>query len=146
MKNYNLIPQEENNFCGCSVIQAILNKYDIKVSQKEIAQELYPSSQGFYFNDSKFKEFISKKGFNYEFYWYNETPFNEPDFLLSENLEKDILFGWKNHIRLVISFKDPNIEFIDPKNGEKQTKDLKEILKEMRENNDGFFGLIKKLN
>ena len=48
------------------------------------------------------------------------------------------------HWYILKSFKDPDLEIIDPVNGKLIRKSIYEVLKEMHEK-DGGFGLIKKL-
>jgi hypothetical protein len=36
MKNYNLIPQEEDNYSNCSVLQAIFGFHGKRLNQKDI--------------------------------------------------------------------------------------------------------------
>jgi len=57
----------------------------------------------------------------------------------------DIFMGWDNHVFLVKQFEDPIAHYINPKNGNDSSKELKEILKLMSWSKDGFFGLIKKI-
>ncbi|MFA5953417.1 MAG: cysteine peptidase family C39 domain-containing protein [Candidatus Pacearchaeota archaeon] len=144
MKNYNLIPQEKNNYCLCSVIQAIFDKHGKKISQDQIAPQLNSGENGFYFDDFKFKNFLNAYGFVYSLFKYDTTPFNEPDFLLSENFEKDIFIAWNKHVVLLNDFKDPYIEYINPDKGIVQKKELSSLLFEMSQNKSGFFGVISK--
>ena len=83
MKYYNLIPQENDKYCLCSIIQAILGIYGIKISQIDIGDELTSSDKGFLAHDIRIKDFLMSKGFEYKFYWYNATPYNEPDEFLT---------------------------------------------------------------
>ncbi len=145
-KNYNLIPQENNNYCLVSVLQAIFNKYKINLTQDEIASNLTPSKYGFKIQDSIFKDYAKLKGFDYEYYWWDSTPFNEPDTLVEDNFHKDIFIGWNNHVGLVTDFNSSVIQYIDPKDALKTIMKFYNLTKKMQGYGDGFFGLLKKLN
>ncbi len=142
--NYNLKIQEKNIYCVPSVLQAIFDRHGLNVSQEEIADELTPSENGFRLDDLKFKNFLEDQGFNYDFFHYNTTPFNEPDILLNELGKKDILFGWNNHARLINGFNDPLVDYLDPKDVGFYVSSLFKIREKMIEGGDGFFGLIGK--
>ena len=142
MKRYDLTPQERNNFCVCSVLQAIFRRYEIGYSQKQIALELNPSEKGFFVDDLRFSEFMMRNGFSYTFFRHNETPFNEPDTLLEEMNSNNGIIGINDHTFLLSRFIYPQLEMIDPEYGKPLNKNLQEILKDMR-NLDGGFGLIK---
>lgn len=142
MNSIELKVQEEDNFCLCSVLQTILKRKNIEISQREIANNLTPSDNGFFADDLQIKNFMRINGFNYQFYGYNQTPFNEPDMLLLEMNENDGLLGINNHIYLLENFKYPKIEMIDPKNGELIQTDIYQTIRKM-ESDGGFYGLIK---
>ena len=123
MKQYDLIPQEEDNYCACSVLQAIVRNHGIELSQKDIAKNLTPTKKRlFLVYDSKIKEFLHQKGLNYEYYDYNKTPHNEPDTLLKEINEKDILINVDSQAFLLLDFKDPELSLLDP--GDASTKNI----------------------
>lgn len=143
MKIYDLTPQEKNNFCACSCLQAILRKYRKEIPQQEIARNLIPSEKGFFINDERIKEFLKKQGFDYNYFNYNKTPFNEPDMVLKENA--DILIGVNAHTFLLIDFPDPDLKLLDPKNGSVKQSDLYSLMKDMHEKKSGGFGLVKRL-
>ncbi len=140
-----LIPQEKENFCVCSVLQGIFKNYNLEMSQEEIAQNLTPSKKGFYVDDFNFKNFLKSKGFDYKYYFYNQAPFNEPDFLLEEMKEENGFLGFYNHVYLLNDFRDPIVRLIDPSNNLLLEKKLTNLLYDMSQGY-GFFGLIKKLN
>lgn len=142
MKNYNLIPQEKNNFCICSVLQAIFEKYKINLSQKEIAGNLTPAENGFYVDEDKIKKFLIRNKFEYFYYPYNATPFNEPDMLLKEINENNGFIGINSHIYLLTEFKDPLLNLINPLDNKHLIKNIYSTIKEMRKKY-GFFGLLK---
>ena len=145
MKTYNLIPQEKDNFCICSCLQAIFDKYNIKISQKEISKNLNPSKNGFYVDDDKIKKFLIKNKFEYFYYAYNATPFNEPDMLLNEMNENEGFIGINSHIYLLTEFKEPLLNLINPLDNKPLIKNIYNTINEMQEKY-GFFGLVKKLN
>lgn len=140
-----LIPQEKENYCVCSVLQSIFRKYNINIEQDIIAQNLTPSKRGFYVDDYNFKNFLNKNGFNYDYYFYNQVPFNEPDFLLEEMKKDNGFVGFNNHVYLLYDFKDPLVSLIDPSNNFLSERELTKLLREMGLGS-GFFGLVKKLN
>lgn len=136
--------QEKNNYCVCAVLQEIFLKNNIVISQEEIANNLTPSEKGFYTDDDKIKKFMNTKGFEYNFYLRNTTPFNEPDMVLKEMENNFGMIGINNHTYFLKNFKDPRLELINPKDEMIIEKNLYQVLNEMRESN-GFFGLIKKI-
>src|SRR3989344_1077845 len=117
MKNYSLVPQERVDYCLCSVLQAILKSHNISTSQRDIADNLTPSDKGFLAHDDRIKEFLRSRGFNYDFYWYNKTPY-EQDVVLIEMTEYDGIIGMNTHSYILEGFRDPLVEIIDPKNAE----------------------------
>jgi ABC-type bacteriocin/lantibiotic exporter with double-glycine peptidase domain len=142
MKEYNLKPQEKNNYCVCSVLQTIFEYHGLTMTQEQIASELTPSENGFYTDDLMIREFMEKNRFKYDFFSHNMAPFNEPDMLLREmNLNHGII-GINSHCFLLVNFKDPNLKFMNPENGETLTRDLHSLLSDMKKSS-GWFGLIK---
>lgn len=138
-----MIPQEKDTYCVCAVLQEIFKDFNINFRQDEIANRLTPSEKGFYVDDDKFKDFINGRGLEYEYYWWNETPFNEPDMLLKNMNSNSGFIGVKGHVYLFKYFKDPKISLIDPLDISYKEKDIYDLMKEMRRD-EGFFGLIKK--
>ena len=59
MKNYKLIPQEKDNSCVCSVLQAIFDFHGKNLNQKDISKKLTPSEKGFKINDDQIKIFLN---------------------------------------------------------------------------------------
>lgn len=137
--------QEESNLCLCSVIQTILEDNNIYTSQGEIANNLTHSKNGFVAHDEEIKGFFREQGFEYHFYWHNETPFNEPDSVLREMDKNYGVVGIDTHTYLLRSFKDPAVEIVDPRKGEIVISPLYDVLESMRKTG-GFFGLVKKMN
>lgn len=144
MKNYDVTIPQEKNFCICSCLQAIFYFEGIKISQKDISKKLTSSNGGFKADDEKIKRFLSEMGFEYNFYWRNETLLNEPELVLEDMKKHHGLIGVKDHAYVFYDFKYPQINLIDPNDQEIKTKDYNQIIKEMY-NTEGFFGLIKKL-
>lgn len=149
MKNYNIIIPEEKNFCVCSCLQAIFDFEGKKISQKDISKKLTPSNNGcgFKVHDKNIKKFLFESGFNYLFYWRNETPFNEPELLL-EDMKKEKnhgLIGIKNHSYVLSDFKYPELKLIDPNDKKIKIKNYDQMIKEMH-NTEGFFTLIQRIN
>ena len=136
--------QEKNNYCLCSIVLDVLSKYGISKSQKEIAKSLTPGKKGFLANDNRIKELLKNSGFNYEFYWWNQTPLNEPDYLLREISENDGFVGIGDHAFRVTNFEDPSLSIINPANGSREEFNYYFLMNKLR-NFDGGFGLIKKL-
>jgi hypothetical protein len=145
MKNFDITPQEKYDFCVCSVLQSILRNNNINFSQEDISKNLTPGKNGGYVvDDGSIGNFLSSKGFKYEHYFWNETPLHEPDSLLEEMNKNQGFVGINKHVYLLKSFKDPDLEIIDPVNGEVIRRSIYDVLKEMHEK-DGGFGLIRKL-
>jgi ABC-type bacteriocin/lantibiotic exporter with double-glycine peptidase domain len=145
MKEFQVTPQEKYDFCVCSVLQSILRNYNINLSQNEIANNLTPGKNGGYMvDDASIGNFLFSNGFKYEHYFWNETPFHEPDSLLQEMNKHEGSVSIGKHWYLLKSFKDPDLEIIDPVNGKLIRKSIYEVLNEMHEK-DGGFGLIRKL-
>lgn len=145
MKPYNLTSQENNNWCILSCLQSIL-QYDkrLNIPQTNIAKELTQDKNGFKIEDEKIKYFMNSRGFSYEWFWYNETPLNEPDSLLWEMRKEHGIIGLNNHTFLLKEFQDPVLTLIDPKDCMQSDKNLFALLREMQSVGGGF-GLIKKL-
>ena len=142
MKDYDLTPQERNNFCACSVLQSIFRYHDINIAQTQIASELNPSEKGFYLDDKRMNEFMNKNGFSYEMFRYNTIPFGEPDFLFEDMKVNHGFIGMNSHIFLLKDFRDPELELIDPLKGKSLTKNMYLLLNEIRNPKD-ILGLIK---
>lgn len=140
-----LTPQEKENYCVCSVLQGVFRKYHLFVNQEDIAKNLTPSEKGFYVDDKRFKDFLNKNGFEYEYYFHNQTPFNEPDTLLLEMNKENGFLGHHNHVYLLDEYIDPIVNLIDPSNSYSVSNELSDLMVKMMEGK-GFFGLIKKLN
>jgi len=134
--------QEKDNFCLCSILQTIFKEHQIQISQTEISGQLTKSRCGFLVDDSAIKNFLISQGFNYNFYWYNEIPFNESDLLLKEMNNYHGVIGIKTHTYLLNEFKDPLLTIIDPQNSSLINSDIFLIRGEM-EKKGGFFGLLK---
>ncbi|MBU2616195.1 MAG: hypothetical protein KKC19_03770 [Nanoarchaeota archaeon] len=142
---YHLIPQESGDYCVCSVLQAVLNYHGDAISQEEIAREVTPGCKGgFLINDNLIKDFMSKRGYYYKYFSHNETPFNEPDFLLDQMSAYHGLVATNSHVRLLQDFIDPKLILIDPADGSFVRADLGDVRRVMASLGGGF-GLIKKL-
>jgi hypothetical protein len=142
MKNYEVKIQEDNNLCLCSVLQTILRNRQIYFGQREIARCLTPSEKGYYADDQRIKIFLLQNKFEYSYYKYNATPFNEPDMLLKEMNENEGFIGVNNHVYLLNEFKDPLLEMIDPLNVNFIHENLYDLMGKMKKD-FGFFGLLK---
>ena len=143
MNNYNLIPQEKDNCCVCSVLQAIFDFHGKKLNQKDISKKLTPSEKGFKINDDQIKIFLNEMGFDYIYYWRNETPLNEPCLVLDNMIKDHGLVGINHHMYLFYDFNYPKLSLIDPSDGKIKLKDYDKMIKEMYKT-EVFFGLIKK--
>lgn len=140
-----VIPRDDrNNYCVCSVLQAVFARYGMAVSQDEVSANLTRLSDGHDVNDDKIKSYLESKGFHYSLYWHNTTPFNEPDWLLRDIAKNDGFIGLEKHVYRVLSFSHPILEVDDPKDGSKKEFDFYDLLYHM-EKEEGCFGLIKKL-
>ena len=114
------------------------------MSQEEIARKLTPSKNGFRVDDEKIKQFLNKNNFEYEFYWWDKTPFNEPYAVLNEINNNEGFIGMKDHAYRVLKFIDPLIIIVNPENGLLGDFEYTSLMNKLREL-DGGFGLIKKL-
>ena len=144
MKKCDLIPQDNPNYCLCSVLQGIFNENGLIVSQEYIASNLTPTEKGFRADDTKIKDFMKNKGFDYQFYWWNTTPLNESDGLLKEISINNGFIGLGLHTYRVIDFKDPEIVTDNPEDSSKKLFNIYNLMREFSKT-DGGFGLIKKL-
>ncbi|VVB83870.1 Uncharacterised protein [uncultured archaeon] len=145
MKPIELSVQEKDDFCVCSVLQAIFRKYNFHISQKEIACNLTSGKKtGFLVYDSRIKEFMKKNGFEYSYFGVHETPFNEPDELLKEICQHDGILGIKEHVYILSCFNGLKTKLINPSDGKEIEKKYPDLLIEMEPS--GFFGLIKHIS
>jgi len=148
MKKYNLSPPENNVWCVPSCLQAVLRYGGQEMSQKKIYNKLTKMENGFVLiNDNKIEKFFEKRGFMYNSYFYNETPFNEPDGLLEKMSEEKNhgILGINNHVYLLIEFSDPDLMLLEPKKRVMIKRDLIDLNTWMHENSIGVFGLVKKV-
>lgn len=138
--------QEKNNYCLCSVLSDIFSRYGFGFTKEFIGDYLTPTLKGFRADDDKIKNFLNLNGLEYNFYWWNQTPLNEPDLLLREIAKNEGFVGIGDHAYRIISFKDPEIIIMNPDNVIKSPEkmDYYSLMKKLKKN-DGGFGLIKKL-
>lgn len=117
-----------------------MKQYQTNLTQSKISQQLTPTKNGHSLDDERIRGFFAKRGFNYTFYNYNETPFNEPDYLLSEiqNKNNHIIVGINTHAYLLIDFNDPNLKLLDPKDAAIKRRELTKMMGEMKEKGGGF--------
>ncbi len=140
---YDLIPQERQDYCLCSVVQAILRRNNVSFSQGDIAKNLTRSKEGFRGDDERIKSFLRANGLEYFFYWQNETPFNERDTLLEEMNVNEGIIGVNSHVYLLESFRYPRLEIINPEDNRIVTKDYFELVRIMDQ--EDFFAMIKRV-
>ncbi|MDP4039551.1 MAG: hypothetical protein Q8P57_03150 [Candidatus Pacearchaeota archaeon] len=140
-----LIPQRKPTFCVCSILQGILNNHGIQISQEEIANNLTPSAKGHRVDDHKIKDFLRLKGFEYNFYWHNETPFNEPLDLVDEISINHGLMAYGTHAYRIIRFEYPFIVAEDPADSSRRRFEFRALMREIGERGGGF-GLIRRLD
>ena len=145
MARSELTRQEKEDYCICAILQGILSEHGLYFSQDEIAANLSPTINGHLIYDKKIKDFLRLKGFDYKFYWHNETPFNEPDSLLEEICANDGFIGMGKHAYRVLAFTYPRIIVNDPEDARKKIINLQDLMRDLRKL-DGGFGLIKKLD
>ena len=146
MPNCYLVPQEREDYCVCSVLQGILRKDGISVSQGEIARNLTPGKNGgFLLEGEAIYGFLGRTGFDYRFYWYDEVPFNEPDMLLREMDSHSGFVAMDYHSYFLRGFRDPNLSLVNPVGGVLLTPDLLDV-RMMMANLGGGFGLVKRLD
>lgn len=145
MGNTNLTIQKEWNYCLCSVIQSIFKDYGINVNQDYIASKLTPAKNGFLVEDENVKRLFTSNGFSYNFYFHNEVPFNEPDFLLEEIKENSGFLGINHHVYKIVDFVDPTIKILNPKDSKVRNSDLYQMTRLLKRLGGGF-GLVKKFS
>jgi ABC-type bacteriocin/lantibiotic exporter with double-glycine peptidase domain len=151
MQKYNLIPQEKDDYCLCSVLQAILDNNGIKISQDEIAENLDSSKKRYnkkgYSNDSEnIKKFLDKNGFEYKYYWRYKVPFNEIDFALDGMKETEGFISMNSHAYLFVDYNGFEVSLINPNDGQLEKYITPDLDNKMRESGImGFFGMITKL-
>ena len=136
--------QDNNNYCICAILSDILINYNIIVPQKEIAKNLTPAKNGFRVDDDNIKQFLKKNNFDYNFYWWDKTPFNEPYMLLKEMHNNQGFIGIGDHAYRVLEFEDPIIVVLDPANDYPRDFGYDSLMYRLKQC-DGGFGLIKKL-
>jgi ABC-type bacteriocin/lantibiotic exporter with double-glycine peptidase domain len=147
--NYNISPQENEYWCFPACLQAVLRRHNIEETQSVIASSLEVDSEGAKL--ARVSEFLKKRGFDFTFYNYNQTPFNEPDFLLAESSRRgaDVLVAIPgkrlNHILLMAEFRDPELVLLDPEGCVERRRNLYELLREMHQRETGGFGVIDRL-
>jgi hypothetical protein len=146
MKNSLLVLQEKNDYCVCSVLQEIFKSYGISFSQEDIAKNLTPSEDGFLVDDNRIKDFIEGRNLSYEFFWRNQIPLNDPDFILFEMKEHSSFVGIGNHIYLFEDYQNSQVGLRNPEDGKIVSYDVVEMVREMKRLENGCFGLVKKLN
>ncbi|MFH1801518.1 MAG: hypothetical protein ABH804_01655 [archaeon] len=145
MRQYNLTPPQRKNYCVPSCLQAILRKHNAEVSQDKIANVLIKKENGFIPEGKMLEEFLKQKELLYNFYWYNKTPFNEPDSLLEFNPNKDILIGLDEHCFLCLDYQENRIILLNPNDISMKEINHHDILKRMHEAKSGFFGLMSRI-
>jgi hypothetical protein len=151
MISYNLSEQENEYWCFPACLQAVLRRYQYHMgeTQKTIAEALQVDSEGAKLD--RVSEFLKQKGFDFMFYNYNQTPFNEPDFLLSESSRRglDVVVAIPgkrlNHIALMADFRDPELVLLDPEGCVERRRNLYDLLREMHQRETGGFGVIERL-
>jgi len=142
---YNLSRQEEKYWCFPACLQAVLRRYDIHEEQRDIALALGTDENGTL--TKGVKKFLRLRGFNFEHYDYNATPFNEPDFLLNESTMRglDVVVAVPGtrikHVLLVQRFQKDELTLLDPEGGIK-TRNLNDLYREMFQRKMGGFGII----
>jgi hypothetical protein len=134
--------QERDNYCLCSILSDIFLNYNIIISQKNIADNLTPTPKGFRADDNAIKYFLKKNSFDYNFYWWNQTPFNEPDSLLNEISNNEGFIGIEDHTYRVLEFEDPMIMILDPVSESPKEFNYYSVMDKFRKI-DGGFGLMK---
>lgn len=143
---YSLKKQEKTHFCMVSCLQAILKKYGFELTQEKISTETNCTEEGI-LKLTDVSKFLKNYNLSFIYYWWNEVPFKEYDFLLKNN-EKDILVAIPNsnrfHVYLFEEFKNQELTVIDPENAEFKTINLYNLIKEM-EKKGGGFGLVGRL-
>lgn len=134
--------QEKDNYCLCAILSDIFLDYNITTPQKEIAKNLTPTQKGFRADDNKIKDLLRKNGFDYNFYWWNQTPFHEPDSLLNEISNNQGFICIEDHAYRVLEFEDSMIILIDPVSESSTEVNYYSTMDKLRKF-DGGFGLLR---
>lgn len=144
---YKLEKQEKDYWCFPACLQAVLREHELGCSQGKIAEELKLDETGA--SLESVSDFLRTKGFDFNFYNYNEVPFNEPDSLIENNRHKNIIIAVANskgyHVLLLEEFRFPNIVVREPRDTEAYRTDLYKLMRSMHHKKQGGFGLIEKL-
>lgn len=152
VQEYNLISPERKNYCVCSVLQAILDKNGINMTQDEITDILAPGKKkskikGFKLDDENLVDFMKANGFNYKTYWRNQVLLNDIEFVLEEMKDREGIICMDRHAYLFADYNGFNVILIEPCKKEVKTYTTNSLDREMRNSKSmGSFGLIKKLN
>ena len=148
--HYNLSGQENEYWCFPACLQAVLRRHNLDETQKTIAEALQVDSNGA--KIVRVSEYLKQRGFDFVFYNYNQTPFNEPDFLLSESSRRglDVVVAIPgkrlNHTTLMADFRDPELVLLDPEGPVERRRNIYELIKEMHQRETGGFGIIDRLS
>lgn len=150
-RNYNITLQENRDFCMPSVFQAIMRKYDFELTQEQIAREVNFSPEKLvYFEDCA--DFFKKRNLQFNFYHYNQTPWNDHEILVSEAFEKgqDLVVAYESpkklsHAHLALDFSQRQLIMQDPGNFSIFSFDIYELERKMWADKVGVYGLVGKL-
>ena len=148
---YNLSQQEEGNWCLPACLQAVLRRHEIYEEQEDIARDLGVDEDGA--KIKRIEEFLKQRGFSFEDYNYNQTPFNEPNFLLNEARIRgdDVLVDIPvqkrdvKHSLLLQDIQGNELIMLDPDGVVKRTRNLYELHREMFQRKMGGFSVIKRV-
>lgn len=129
-------------------LQAILNKHNIILEQKEIAKKIGCTEEGVLDLDY-IKNFMGGLGFKFDYFHWNEIPNDARETFLET--KKDVIVAIPNknngkHVLLLEKFKDPTLYVMDPNDIFIYKFDLFELTSFMRNKNIGGFGLVEKLD
>ena len=137
-----LNPPARKDYCVCSVLQAVFRRYNIYLSQENIAGNLTPDENGFRIDDSKIRGFFDSKGFDYAWRWHDRVSLNELYPFLEDMDRNSGIVGINTHLYLLGGSRDPMLELIDPLDEKVRREELFTLLRIMSKTK-GFFGLIR---
>jgi hypothetical protein len=137
-----LYPPEEDDYCVCSVLQSILRKYEVEMSQEEIARNLTPDDSGFRVDDSRIRRFMESNGLDYGWRWHDMISLRDLNSFLEDMDRESGIVGINEHLYLLGRFEKPMLELIDPMDERVRSEELFSLLRRM-DKTKGLFGLIR---
>ena len=134
------------NYCVPSILQGLIEGKGYVVAQEDIARRLTASEFGYRLNDGKVATLLREKGIDYSFFWRNEVPFGEPDFLLGEMNESGGIIGFDKRVYFHKRIEGDLIDVVDPVDVSSRRMDYSDLMISMRKFEDSCFALFGKID